>query len=307
MAPTNSIIEILKEQQFEPDKLKIWGRGVNQDVFYPRDPNPVKYPRKEGRPIFMYVGRVSAEKGIEDFLKLSLNATKYIVGDGPLLPVLKKKYPDAHFIGYLTGDALAEAYSNANVVVFPSKTDTFGNVITEALSTGTPVAAFPAPGPVDIIRPNPKVGAVNENLGVAVAQAYANGDPEECVRYVAEHFTWEKATSQFLDNLVPTRDSDGGDVVLVNHHFLLMEFFLWVLAITVIYLFLRICCVGPFARHYVRLLFVSLKVRWNSSVADKMSIHDDLLPRKRKMSEPQDEEMMRWLKEESFNDDSERI
>ena len=254
----------------------------------------------------MYVGRVSTEKGIEDFLKLPLNATKYIVGNGPLLPVLKKKYPDVHFVGYLMGDELADAYSNANVVVFPSKTDTFGNVITEALSTGTPVAAFPAPGPVDIIRPNPKVGAVNENLATAVAQAYANGDPDECVRYIAENFTWEKATKQFLENLVPTSDEDSSELLVDKHQYLLMEFSLWVLAITFIYLLLKITCVGPFARHYFRLVFVSLKVRWNSSVVDKMSIHDDLLPRKRKMSEPQDEEMIRWLKEESIGDDSER-
>lgn len=209
MVPTRSILEILKQRglgNFEGENadrnLKIWSRGVDLALFYPRDRNAVKYP-KQNEPIFMYVGRVSVEKGIEEFLKLPLEkGRKYIVGDGPQREFLQKKYPDAVFLGYLVGEELATAYANADVVVFPSKTDTFGNTITEALASGTPVAAFPAPGPIDIIGKNRRLGSLNENLAVAIQEALKYGHSEACLRYVRQNYTWEIASSQFLNNLV---------------------------------------------------------------------------------------------------------
>ena len=209
MVPARSILEILKQRGFgnledeNADRnLKIWSRGVDLALFYRRDRNPVKYPKLD-EPILMYVGRVSVEKGIEEFLKLPLEkGKKYIVGDGPQREFLQKKYPDAVFLGYLVGEELATAYANADVVVFPSKTDTFGNTITEALASGTPVAAFPAPGPIDIISKNRRLGSLNENLAVAIQEALKYGNSEACLRYVRQNYTWEIASRQFLNNLV---------------------------------------------------------------------------------------------------------
>ncbi|MBE9042226.1 glycosyltransferase family 1 protein [Oscillatoriales cyanobacterium LEGE 11467] len=205
MVPARSILEILEQRGFgnlEGQNLKIWSRGVDTELFYPRDRDEAKYP-KQNEPILMYVGRVSVEKGIEEFLKIPIEkGTKYIVGDGPQREFLQKKYPDVVFLGYLTGEELAAAYANADVVVFPSKTDTFGNTITEALASGTPVAAFPAPGPIDIIGSNRQLGSLNNKLAVAIQNALKSGNSEACVRYVRQNYTWEIASRQFLNHLV---------------------------------------------------------------------------------------------------------
>lgn len=211
MVPTDSIRTLLEEKDFASNKLVTWSRGVDQTVFFPHPHDESKFPRMTSGPIYMYVGRVSSEKGVEDFLKLPLtNSTKYVVGIGPDLIPLQNKYSDATYLGYLEGDDLASAYSNADVLVFPSKTDTFGNTVIEALASGTPVAAFRALGaPVDVIEPNPKLGSVNDDLEVAIHQAYSSGDGEECVDYIIKHNTWQIATDQFLDNLVPVHDARG--------------------------------------------------------------------------------------------------
>jgi glycosyltransferase involved in cell wall biosynthesis len=170
---------------------------VNLTQFHPRPRAESEFPR----PILLYVGRVSHEKGIEDFLKLSTPGTKVIVGDGPARAELSRKYPDAQFLGYRKGDELGECYAMADLFVFPSKTDTFGLVIIEALATGLPVAAYPVTGPIDILT-RPELGALHENLGTAIEMALRQGRRDECIRE-AQSYSWERCTEQFLTNLVP--------------------------------------------------------------------------------------------------------
>jgi glycosyltransferase involved in cell wall biosynthesis len=179
--------------------IRRWSRGVDLDLFHPR---PRTFPAGH-RPILTYVGRVSHEKNVEAFLSLKGAGTKYVVGDGPHRQALAEQYRDAIFLGKLQGEALAEAYANADLFVFPSKTDTFGLVIIEALASGVPVAAYPVPGPIDILT-SAEVGATDADLGRAVSTARRRGEPRACVA-LARHYTWEKCTQQLLDNLVPAR------------------------------------------------------------------------------------------------------
>src|SRR5262249_42970624 len=159
----------LRAQGFTPP-LARWSRGVNLELFHPR---PRTFP-EEHRPILMSVGRVSAEKGLQDFLQLKTPGKKYVVGDGPARAALQEKNPGAVFLGKLHGEELATAYANADVFVFPSKTDTFGLVILEALASGVPVAAYPVPGPIDILT-DERAGALHEDLGTAVELALERG------------------------------------------------------------------------------------------------------------------------------------
>ena len=126
--------------------------------------------------------------------------TKVIIGDGPIRPRLEKEYPDAVFLGYRQGEALATCYADADLFVFPSKTDTFGLVMVEALASGVPVAAYPVVGPIDIIT-HEKIGALNQDLASAIEQALKHSDPHECVR-VGRQYTWENGTRQLLSHLV---------------------------------------------------------------------------------------------------------
>ena len=177
--------------------VRRWSRGVDLGIFHPR-------PKPAGgyaRPVMLYVGRVSHEKNIEDFLKLDVPGTKLVVGDGPARAELERKYPAAMFLGYRKGEALGEAYAAADVFVFPSRTDTFGIVVIEALASGLPVAAYPATGPIDIITRD-ALGAIDNDLGAAVKRALSAGDPAACAAEGAA-YTWERCTRQFFENLVP--------------------------------------------------------------------------------------------------------
>jgi glycosyltransferase involved in cell wall biosynthesis len=153
--------------------------------------------------VLLYVGRVSAEKGIGDFLRLSVPGTKVVVGDGPARPELERCYPDAKFLGYRKGEALAECYAAADLFVFPSRTDTFGVVLIEALACGVPVAAYPVTGPVDVVTDG-RCGALDDDLGKAVERALRTSDPAACAE-VGRSYTWDNCTRQFLANLVPVR------------------------------------------------------------------------------------------------------
>ena len=171
-----------------------WSRGVDTELFHPGPHALLDVPR----PIFLYAGRVAVEKNIEAFLALDLPGTKWVVGDGPARPVLQRRFPDAVFFGMKTGGALAWHYRQADVFVFPSRTDTFGLVMLEAMACGTPVAAYPVTGPVDVVQRN-VTGILDEELRVAALAALDL--PRDVVRAHAAESSWGRATRQFVDNL----------------------------------------------------------------------------------------------------------
>jgi glycosyltransferase involved in cell wall biosynthesis len=152
----------------------------------------------------LYVGRVAIEKSVEEFLKLDLPGSKLIVGDGPQLGELRARYPAARFTGPKFGAELARYYGASDVFVFPSRTDTFGLVVLEALASGLPVAAHPVQGPIDIIGGNSAVGLLSEDLGDAARRAMRLS-PQSCRSFAAE-FSWEACTQQFLANLAQPAD-----------------------------------------------------------------------------------------------------
>ncbi|MGN7293164.1 glycosyltransferase family 4 protein [Rhizobium sp. SAFR-030] len=174
-----------------------WSRGIDQSQFRPMPPEQTPFGLQ--RPIFLTVGRVAIEKNLPAFLDLDLPGSKVVVGDGPLRAELERRYPDVLFTGMKTGEELARAYAQADVFVFPSKTDTFGNTILEALASGVPVAAYPVTGPVDIIEAGSGAGALNDDLRQACLDALAC--PRENARRLARGFTWEAASRQFLNNV----------------------------------------------------------------------------------------------------------
>jgi glycosyltransferase involved in cell wall biosynthesis len=171
----------------------LWPRGVDTTLFRPRAAD-----LRQPKPVFLCVGRVAVEKNLEAFLDLDLPGTKVIVGDGPARSALEQGYPDAVFLGSLQGEALAEVYSSADVFVFPSRTDTFGLVLLEALASGLPVAAFPVMGPRDVIGDAP-VGVLSEDLRAACLSALQIS-PQACVEFASLH-TWEAAARAFIDNM----------------------------------------------------------------------------------------------------------
>ena len=177
-------------------KLHHWTRGVDLACFDPLAPPPEEFADLP-RPIQLYVGRVAVEKNIEAFLNAKHPGSKVVVGDGPMLEALRRKYPEALFMGRKSGIELAGCYAGADVFVFPSRTDTFGLVMIEALACGTPVAAFPVAGPRDIVTDD--VGALSEDLDRAIDAALYS-DRRACAEYGAK-FSWEAATEQFLSGL----------------------------------------------------------------------------------------------------------
>jgi 1,2-diacylglycerol 3-alpha-glucosyltransferase/glucuronosyltransferase len=179
--------------------LRRWSRGVDLALFAPRPKTWTEYPR----PILLYAGRVSKEKNIEAFLAVKHSGTKVVVGDGPIRERLAREHPDVAFLGYRTGERLAETYANADLFVFPSKTDTFVLVMIDAMACGVPVAAYPVVGPIDVVTA-PEVGCLDEDLGRAVEAALRTADSAACVRH-ARQFTWERCTDQLLANFVPAR------------------------------------------------------------------------------------------------------
>ncbi|KZE33458.1 glycosyltransferase family 4 protein [Crenobacter luteus] len=194
MAPTRSICDELTARGFR--NVALWSRGVDTGLFTPgeRDRLDTAPPR------FVYIGRVAVEKNIEAFLKLDLPGSKWVVGDGPLLPRLKKDYPDVHFAGVFPQAELARFYRAADVFVFPSLTDTFGLVLLEAMACGTPVAAFPVAGPLDVVGDS-GAGVLDRDLRAACMKALEID--REHVRRVAERHSWTAAARQFEANLHP--------------------------------------------------------------------------------------------------------
>ncbi len=192
MVASPSLARDLEQRGFE--KLMSWTRGVDTDLFRPRD------VRRFGdeQPVLLYVGRVAIEKNLPAFLDLEVDGHKVVVGAGPMLETFKAAYPNVTFTGKLTGEDLAEAYASADVFVFPSLTDTFGIVLLEAMAAGVPVAAFPVTGPLDNVR-NGVTGVLDNDLGRAIAGALALDRSE--VREWALQYSWENAARLFLTNI----------------------------------------------------------------------------------------------------------
>lgn len=191
MVATNTLAKDLTSRGFA--RTMIWPRGVDLTIFKPtaeRLPLP--------RPCFVYCGRVAVEKNIEAFLKLELTGCKLVVGDGPARAELQKRFPNVHFVGMKSQQDLALYYSNADVFVFPSKTDTFGNVILEALACGAPVAAYPVPGPSDIIGTS-AAGVLDNDLGLACLRAQHLS--RHNAQALAAKYTWRESALLFLKNI----------------------------------------------------------------------------------------------------------
>jgi glycosyltransferase involved in cell wall biosynthesis len=177
--------------------LMQWSRGIDASLFRPQplEDNAFGLPR----PLYMTVGRVATEKNLPAFLDLDLPGSKVVVGGGPDLEELKRRYPDVLFTGPKFGEELARAYAQADVFVFPSITDTFGNTILEALASGVPVAAYPVTGPADILAGNPQAGAVDTDLREACIRAQCCSREE--ARALALTYSWKAATQQFIYNV----------------------------------------------------------------------------------------------------------
>lgn len=201
MVATQSIEDNLKGLGYQG--IRRWSRGVDTTLFRPGRPAVYDLPR----PVFLYVGRVAVEKNIEAFLALDLPGSKVVVGDGPQRDTLQQRYSTAHFVGAKFGDDLADHYADADVFVFPSRTDTFGLVLLEALASGVPVAAFPVPGPLDVVGQAP-VGCLDEDLGRAALQALTLS--RTACREHAAGFSWSACSQQFLTNLCPSQPTGDG-------------------------------------------------------------------------------------------------
>ena len=177
--------------------LRRWCRGVDTEHFRPIEgPPPFDLPR----PIFTYAGRVSAEKRLEDFFRLELPGTKLVVGEGPQLAEYRARYPEVVFAGWQTGDDLVRHYAASDVFVLPSRFETFGLVLLEALACGVPVAAYPVHGPLDVIGTAP-VGVLDEDLRTAALRALDIS--RQACRAFALQFSWRRSAEDFLANLVP--------------------------------------------------------------------------------------------------------
>ena len=195
MAATPALADELRERGFR--NVVLWPRGVDGHLFRPR-----AVDLGHAKPVFLSVGRLAVEKNLEAFLALDLPGTKIIVGDGPARAALQIKYPDAVFLGALQGEDLARVYSGADVFVFPSKTDTYGLVLLEALASGVPVAALPVTGPKDVIGTAP-VGVLSNDLQAACLAALQI-DRQACLAFAADH-TWEASARVFVGNIARAR------------------------------------------------------------------------------------------------------
>lgn len=200
LVPTASVHRQLTGHGFT--NSRVWTRGVETSLFRPRAEARLDLPR----PIFLCAGRVAVEKNIEPFLSADLPGTKLVVGDGPALETLKRRYREVVFVGYKHGEELACHFAASDVFVFPSRTDTFGLVILEALASGLPVAAYPVTGPLDILTGS-DVGVLDEDLAKAARQALSI-DRARC-RDFALGFSWRRCAEMFAEALMPIHGEPG--------------------------------------------------------------------------------------------------
>lgn len=200
MVTTKSIAKQLKSWGFK-SKIAPLTRGVETNRFYPAKEGSAKDLFKDYKqPVALYVGRVAIEKNISAFMDMAWTGTKVVVGDGPQLKELSEKYKAVRFVGAKEGDELAQYYREADIFVFPSKTDTFGIVLIEAMASGLPIAAYPVSGPIDVVTKD-FLGVLDENLDKAakgaLALAMENGGAQKRAVFAKEHYSWDKATQQF--------------------------------------------------------------------------------------------------------------
>ena len=199
LAPTPAIVTDLVQRGFT--RARLWSRGVNLEAFTPQGP---RLPRSHV-PVFLYVGRLAVEKQVQAFLSLDLPGEKWVAGTGPEEARLKRQFADVRWFGVLGGDELAAVYRSADVMVFPSVTDTFGLVMAEAMACGTPVAAYPVP--IDVVGRDSPGGALSDDLRAACLAALHK--PRDGVRRHAEQFNWPAATRQFEQALAPLPHARG--------------------------------------------------------------------------------------------------
>lgn len=205
MVSTKSIRDELASKGF--NNLVYWSRGVDFNLF--NSHYSFQYDGYK-RPIYVYFGRVSREKNLESFLGANVDGSKIIIGDGPDLEMLRRKYggdEDVHFLGYMRGEHLASHVASADAMVFPSKTDTFGLVMIEAMACGVPVAAYPVTGPTDVVV-HGKTGWLDDDLSVSMCKVLGMS-PEDCFAR-AKDFHWERSVRQFVNNLVHKDENENG-------------------------------------------------------------------------------------------------
>ncbi|WP_127089476.1 glycosyltransferase family 4 protein [Aquabacter cavernae] len=199
MVATATLERELEQRGFK--RLMRWSRGVDAEMFRPRPEVNLGLPG----PVFLYVGRVAVEKNIEAFLALDLPGSKAVVGGGPALASLKERFPETRFYGPKEGEELAEIYAGSDVFVFPSRTDTFGIVLLEAMASGLPVAAYPVTGPKDVLsEATEPVGVLDEDLRTACLKALELSP--RAARDFALRYTWRECARQFLDNVLIAHD-----------------------------------------------------------------------------------------------------
>ncbi|HKQ85046.1 MAG TPA: glycosyltransferase family 1 protein [Steroidobacteraceae bacterium] len=208
LAPTEVVVKDLEKWGF--NNVRLWSRGVDHQIFHPRKVNKLQTTP----PIYLYVGRVAVEKNVEAFLELDLPGSKWVAGAGPAVERIRKRFPEVNYLGVLNQQELADVYASADVFVFPSKTDTFGLVLLEALACGLPVAAYPVTGPLDVLGDS-KAGAMHEDLRTACLNALKL-KREDAVEH-AKKFSWRAATEQFLSYLYPrSRVAEANEAVRVR-------------------------------------------------------------------------------------------
>jgi glycosyltransferase involved in cell wall biosynthesis len=214
MVPTAGVLNMLRQRGFA--NLRQWTHGVDTGLFsYCAEPQQTPSLGSLTRPVSLFVGRVSYEKNIEAFLKLDIPGSKVVCGVGPLEAGLRERYPHVKWVGLLPRDELAKAYAAADVFVFPSRSETFGLVMLEAMACGTPVAAYPVDGPLEVLGPALKGdwpmerlgGVLHEDLRVATFGALGTRRPDARAR--ALQFSWAQAAASFVSHLVPTNQAVG--------------------------------------------------------------------------------------------------
>ncbi len=208
MVSTASLASELRSRGF--NNVLRWPRGVDSVLFHPERARDLGLER----PIFLTVGRLAVEKNIDAFLALDVPGTKVVVGDGPARPALESRYHDAVFLGTRHGAELAAIYASADVFVFPSRTDTFGLVLLEAMASGLPIAAFPVAATQDVVGEAP-VAVLDDDLRAACLRALAI--PRRVCRQHAETMSWEASARSFLDNIVSANRPSTGALPTTTH------------------------------------------------------------------------------------------